>query len=61
VLNVGKEWAAAEDRNVGTDTVHGTEKGEAYSVTYRCTVTYLYRDGRWIALAEHLMKVPEPR
>jgi len=119
VLSVGKEWAAAEDRNdqatvrhiiddrfvfsygaekpldkeayikeilgdfdptqkqtlsdesvivdrdtavvVGTDTVHGTEKGKAYSVTYRYTVTYLHRDGRWIALAEHLVKVPEPR
>jgi ketosteroid isomerase-like protein len=119
VLNVGKEWAAAEDRNdqatvrhiiddrfvfsygaekpvdkeayikailgdfdptqkqalsdetvivdrdtavvVGTDTVHGTEKGKAYVVTYRYTVTYLHRDGRWVALAEHLVKVPESR
>jgi hypothetical protein len=43
---------------VGTDTVRGTEKGAAYTVVYRYTVTYIRRHGQWIALAEHLVEVP---
>jgi hypothetical protein len=46
---------------VGTDTVRGTEKGEAYTVVYRYTVTYIRRQGQWVALAEHLVKVPEKK
>ena len=44
---------------VGTDTVRGTENGTAYTEVLRYTVTYVYRNGRWVALAEHLVKVPQ--
>jgi hypothetical protein len=44
---------------VGTDTVRGTEKGAAYSQVYRYAVTYIHRQGHWIALAEHLVEVPQ--
>ena len=43
---------------VGIDTASGTEKGSAYSVVFRYTVTYVHRQGRWLALAEHLVEVP---
>jgi hypothetical protein len=43
---------------VGTDTVRGTEQGATYAVVYRFTVTYVHRQGRWLALAEHLVEVP---
>jgi hypothetical protein len=46
---------------VGTDTVHGTDKGAAYTVVYRYTVTYIRRHGQWVALAEHLVEVPQPK
>jgi hypothetical protein len=46
---------------VGTDTVHGTDNGAPYTVVYRYTVTYVRRDDRWRALAEHLVKVPQAR
>lgn len=41
---------------VGTDTVRGTDKGAAYTVVYRYTVTYIRRHGQWVALAEHLVQ-----
>jgi len=41
---------------VGTDTVRGTDKGVAYTVVYRYTVTYIRRHGEWVALAEHLVE-----
>ncbi|HXY06760.1 MAG TPA: nuclear transport factor 2 family protein [Terriglobales bacterium] len=44
---------------VGTDTVRGTNNGAAYMVVYRYTVTYIHRNGQWVALAEHLVKVPQ--
>ena len=44
---------------VGTDTVRGTDNGAAYREVYRYTVTYIHRNGRWLALAEHLVKVPQ--
>ena len=44
---------------VGTDTERGTKKGAAYTVVYRYTVTYIRRNGRWIALAEHLVEGPQ--
>ena len=46
---------------VGTDTGRGTKNGEAYTVVLKYTVTYIYRDGRWVALAEQLARVPPPK
>ena len=46
---------------VGTDTLRGTKNGAAYTEVARYTVTYIYRDGRWRALAEHLVDVPEAK
>ncbi len=46
---------------VGTDTVRGTEKGAAYTMVYRYTVTYIRRHGQWVALAEHLVEVPQAK
>jgi ketosteroid isomerase-like protein len=43
---------------VGTDTASGTEKGSPYRVVFRYTVTYMHRQGHWLALAEHLVEVP---
>jgi ketosteroid isomerase-like protein len=44
---------------VGTETAHGTKNGAAYKAVYRYTVTYLRRHGQWLALAEHIVKVPQ--
>jgi ketosteroid isomerase-like protein len=41
---------------IGTDTAGGTRDGAAYTKVYRYTVTYIRRDGRWVALAEHLVE-----
>jgi len=46
---------------VGTDTVRGTENGSTYAVVYRYTVTYIHRNGQWVALAEHLVEVPKAK
>jgi len=46
---------------VGTDTVRGTDNGAAYMVVYRYTVTYVRRHGQWLALAEHLVQVPQAK
>jgi Domain of unknown function (DUF4440) len=46
---------------VGTDTLRGTDKGAAYTVVYRYTVTYIRRHRQWLALAEHLVEVPQPK
>jgi len=46
---------------VGTDTVRGTENGAPYMVVYRYTVTYIHRNGRWVALAEHVVKMPKEK
>jgi hypothetical protein len=46
---------------VGTDTVRGTDNGTAYTVVYRYTVTYVRRHGQWVALAEHLIEVPQAK
>jgi len=43
---------------VGTDTLRGTERGKPYTLVARYTTTYVRRDGQWLALAEHLVKVP---
>ena len=42
---------------VGTDTQRGTRKGAPYTAVYRYTVTYIRRNGSWVALAEHLVEV----
>jgi ketosteroid isomerase-like protein len=44
---------------VGTDTLHGTRKGAAYTEVARYTVTYIRRHEQWVALAEHLVEVPQ--
>ena len=46
---------------VGTDTERGTKKGKAYTAISRYTVTYIRRDGQWVALAEHLVEVPQAK
>jgi hypothetical protein len=46
---------------VGTDTVHGTENNLPYTQVYRYTVTYIRRNGQWLALAEHLVEVPHAK
>ena len=46
---------------VGIDTERGTRKGAAYTVVYRYTVTYIHRNGQWLALAEHLVEVPQSK
>lgn len=46
---------------VGTDTERGTRKGVAYTAVGRYTATYIHRDGRWIALAEHFVEIPHAR
>jgi ketosteroid isomerase-like protein len=46
---------------VGTDTARGTRDGAAYTTVYRYTVTYIRRQGRWLALAEHIVEVPQAK
>jgi steroid delta-isomerase-like uncharacterized protein len=46
---------------VGTDTVRGTEKGAAYTMVARYAVTYMRRHGQWVALAEHLVEMPQAK
>ena len=46
---------------VGTDTRHGTRDGAAYTEVAKYTVTYLHRNGRWMALAEQLFDVPQAK
>ncbi len=46
---------------VGTDTLHGTRKGEPYTINARYTITYIRRHGQWLALAEHLVEAPSPK
>jgi ketosteroid isomerase-like protein len=46
---------------VGTDTARGTRHGAAYIAVYKYTATYIRRDGRWKALAEHIVQVPEAK
>ena len=46
---------------VGTDTTSGTESGVAYTEVLRYTATYVRREGRWLALAEHIVHVPKEK
>ena len=43
---------------VETDTLRGTNEGKAYANVYRITTVYIRRNGHWVALAEHLVRVP---
>lgn len=38
-----------------TATVRATAKGKPYTRAYRVTVTYVQRQDRWLALAEHVV------
>ena len=46
---------------VGTDTARGTRDGAAYTAVYKYTATYIRRHGRWLALAEHIVQVPQAK
>jgi ketosteroid isomerase-like protein len=46
---------------VGTDTERSTKKGEARTAVARYTATYVRRNGRWLALAEHMALVPQAK
>ena len=46
---------------VGTEAAQGMRDGAPRTAVYKYTVTYLGRDGRWRALAEHIVKVPPPQ
>ena len=46
---------------VGTDTLRGTKNGAAYTLVARYTVTYIHRNRQWVALAEHLVEVPQAK
>jgi ketosteroid isomerase-like protein len=41
---------------VGIDTARGTSDGQPYVYALRCTVTYIKRDGHWVALAEQFAR-----
>ena len=46
---------------VGTDTLRGTRNGVAYTRVGRYTATYIRRQGKWVALAEHLAEEPQAK
>lgn len=46
---------------VGTDTERSAKNGEAHTAVARYTATYVRRNGRWLALAEHLVLVPQAK
>lgn len=46
---------------VGTDAARGTRDGAAYTAVYKYTATYIRRHGRWLALAEHIVQVPQAK
>ena len=46
---------------VGTDTIHGSKSGAAHTAVAKYTVTYVRRNGQWLALAEQLMHMPQPK
>lgn len=43
---------------VGTDTFHRTDHAEPDGLALRYTITCVRRGGRWVALAEHIVKLP---
>ena len=40
------------------DTLHGTRDGGTREFSFRCTTTYIRRDGKWRALTEVFNKAP---
>jgi ketosteroid isomerase-like protein len=42
---------------VGTDTFHRTDHAEPDGLALRYTITCVRKDGRWVALAEHIVKM----
>lgn len=46
---------------VGTDTERGTKRGAPFTAVARYTVTYIRRQGQWVALAEHLVEAPQAK
>lgn len=44
---------------VGTDTVRRIKEGKVLTSVYCYTTTYIKRRGRWVAFAEHLVKVSQ--
>ena len=45
---------------VGTDTFHRTDGAAPDGLALRYTITCVRRGGRWVALAEHIVKMPAP-
>jgi ketosteroid isomerase-like protein len=45
----------------GIDTERGTRNGSAYTSVARYTATYIRRNGNWLALAEHMVSLPQPK
>jgi ketosteroid isomerase-like protein len=43
---------------VGTDTFHRTDHAEPDGLALRYTITCIRKNGRWVALAEHIVKLP---
>lgn len=44
---------------VGTDTFHRTDHAEPDGLALRYTITCVRKGGRWVALAEHIVKLPK--
>jgi hypothetical protein len=44
---------------LGTDTFHMTDGTKPDGLAYRYTITCVRRNGRWVALAEHIVKMPK--
>jgi ketosteroid isomerase-like protein len=44
---------------VETDTIRGTDDGQPYVTALRLTITYIKRNGRWVALAEHFARATD--
>lgn len=43
---------------VGTDTFHRTDHAEPDGLALRYTITCVRKNGHWVALAEHIVKLP---
>lgn|SRR6185312_3758771 len=44
---------------VGTDTFHRTDHADPDGLALRYTITCVKKDGRWVAIAEHIVKMPK--
>lgn len=44
---------------VGTDTFHRTDHAEPDGLALRYTITCVRKNGHWVALAEHIVKLPK--